>query len=76
MVNFQAEPSAPSIRTWLEFCKAQTIKEKMPAGLAISDDDRQRAWEEGVVDYTGHDSWENIQKRLDRSLQESEQKPS
>ncbi|KHJ41763.1 glycosyltransferase, family 8 [Trichuris suis] len=49
--------------------QAQTVREIVPSGSAISDDERQRAWEEGVVDYTGHDSWENIQKRLDKSLQ-------
>ncbi|KRX80487.1 Glycogenin-1 [Trichinella sp. T6] len=45
---------------------AEILRKQMPA--AVSDADRQRAWEEGIVDYTGRDSWENIQKRLEETI--------
>jgi glycogenin glucosyltransferase len=35
---------------------------------ASADVEHQRAWEAGFIDYAGRDSWENIQKRLDQSL--------
>lgn len=39
------------------------------AEVASGDDgSHRRAWESGNIDYTGRDSWENIQRRLDASL--------
>ncbi|KAL1285417.1 Glycogenin-2 [Trichinella pseudospiralis] len=43
---------------------AEILRKQMPA--AVSDADRQRAWEEGIVDYTGRDSWEIYKNGLKR----------
>ena len=44
-----------------------------PSGQVVSSEDdpaRQFAWEQGQIDYLGVDKFENIQKKLDKSMTE------
>jgi len=46
--------------------------QELVSGIAAmpSQEERQRAWEVGQPDYLGHDKFDNIQKALDRAMQQ------
>ena len=46
----------------------QTSFERDPAGIESGSAAHRRAWEAGLVDYQGRDSFSNIQEQLERNI--------
>ncbi|KAH7720152.1 UVT-5 protein [Aphelenchoides avenae] len=53
----------------------ESVRQNLPSDVvfgppSVSDDPHYQAWESGAPDYGGRDAFENIQKQLERSLQQ------